>query len=354
MYGSNSTSERAPSPAAPGLTRPNMPTLQDVLAAKAVIREFMPPTPMYHYPALDDLTGAETWVKHENHTPIGAFKLRGGLFFMQRLLRNEKVSGVVTASTGNHGQSIAYAAQALGVSATIVVPANANMIKVDAMRQLGAKVLFHGSSFDEAKQFGQEWAAAQGMKFVSSGDEPDLIAGVATYTLEILEQKPNLDYLFVPLGGGSGAAGACLVAQALNPQLRVVAVQSRQAPAACLTWQAREWTTAPTHTFAEGLATSEPFMLPQQILWQHLSHFELVDDDAILDAMAHCFRATKNLVEPAGAASLAGALQMPADIRGTRCALVLSGGNIAVEHMRLCLDRLSLGPSDPDSTDDTP
>ena len=320
---------------------PDAPTMRDVLEAKAVVRNFMAPTPLYHYPALDALTGAQTWVKHENHTPIGAFKLRGGLYFMHRLRQAQEVQGVVTASTGNHGQSISYAAHAYGLKATIVVPEQANQVKVEAMRQLGAQVLFHGQGFDEAKAFGQDWAKRQGMRFISSGDEPELIAGVATYAMEILEQVPDLDYLFVPVGGGSGAAGACLVAQALNPRLKVVAVQSRKAPAAFMTWQARPWHVAPNNTLAEGLAAAEPFMLPQALLWQHLHDFRLVEDEAILDAMAQCYLRTKNLAEPAGAAALAGALQMRADIRGSRCALVLSGGNIAIEHMRLCLSRLS-------------
>ncbi len=337
----------------PGNTNalPAAPALQDVLAAKLVIQHYMDPTPMYRYPALDALTGTRTLVKHENHTPIGAFKLRGGLYFMDRLRQQTEIRGVVTASTGNHGQSIAYAARVLGMEATIVVPEAANPVKVAAMRQLGAQVLFHGQGFDEAKAFGLDWATRQGQRFISSGDEPDLIAGVATYTLEILEQAPDLDYLFVPLGGGSGAAGACLVAQAVNPQLKVVAVQSQQAPAAFLTWEAKSWRSAPNRTFAEGLATAEPFMLPQQLLQRHLHDFRLVTDEAILDAMAQCFLRTKNLVEPAGAAALAGALQMRDEIRGSQCALVLSGGNISLEHMQLCLERLSRLLSNPEAGD---
>ncbi len=320
---------------------PALPTIQDVFDAKAIIQGFMPATPLYHYPAVDDLTGTRTWIKHENHTPIGAFKLRGGLFLMNQLIQSGKLGTVVTASTGNHGQSIAYAARVFGVRSTIIVPEGANAVKVEAMRQLGAQVLFRGQSFDEAKVFGMEWAESQGFRFVSSGDEPELIAGVATYTLELMEQQPDLDYLFVPLGGGSGAAGACIVAQALNPNVKVVAVQSRKSPSAFLTWRSKKWTMASNDTFAEGLATAEPFMLPQKVIWQHLHDFRLVDDSDILDAMAHCYLRTKNLVEPAGATALAGVLKMGQELRGAKCAIVISGGNISVEHLRLCVNHLA-------------
>lgn len=316
------------------------PTMADVLAARHVVQRYMNPTPLHTYDALNQHAGARIWVKHENHTPIGAFKLRGGLVFMQRLRERGDATGVVTASTGNHGQSIAYAAREFGLRAIIVVPESANPVKVTAMRSLDAEVVFHGPDFDAARRHGTEMAQKEGFRFISSGDEPDLIAGVATYTLEIMEQVPELDYLFIPMGGGSGAAGACVVAHALNPDTRVVAVQSAQAPAGYESWRARAFRSAPNRTMADGLAISEPFMLPQSVLWQRLHDFQLVEDEAIWEAMALLFRLTKNVAEPAGASSLAAALQMKEAIQDRQCAVILSGGNISVAQLRRLLERL--------------
>ena len=242
----------------------NVPTIQDVLHARRVIAPYLAPTPLHHYPMLDTLLDAKVYVKHENYQPIGAFKVRGGINFMAHLSPEERARGVVTASTGNHGQSMAYAAQLFGARAVIVVPEGANRVKVEAMRAYGAEVVFHGPDFEASKRHGRTLEQEQGLRFVSSGDEPLLIAGVATHTLEIMEALPEVDVVIVPLGGGSGASGAALVAKTLKPSVQVIAVQASGAPAGFLTWQARERRTAPIQTFAAGLATGEPFMLPQQ------------------------------------------------------------------------------------------
>jgi threonine dehydratase len=237
--------------------------------------------------------------------------------------------GVVTASTGNHGQSIAYAAQQFGVRAVIVVPEEANPVKVEAMRSYGAEVVFHGADFEASKRHCVTLEREAGMYFINSGDEPLLIAGVGTHTLEILEEQPDIDLLFVPLGGGSGAAGACLAAKAMSDKIKVIAVQAAGAPAAYLTWQARDRRTAPIHTFAGGLATGEPFMMPQQVIWERLDDFILVDDDEMRIAIRHYLEKAKTLAEPAGAASLAAALKIRDQVRGKKIALILSGGNIS-------------------------
>lgn len=315
-----------------------LPTFHDVLHARRTIAPYLAPTPLHHYPQLDALLGATVYVKHENYQPIGAFKVRGGINFIAHLPAAERVRGVVTASTGNHGQSIAYAAQLFGVRAVIVVPEGANRVKVDAMRAYGAEVLFHGADFEASKLHCRTLEQEQGLRFVSSGDEPLLVAGVATHTLEILEEQPDVDVIIVPLGGGSGAAGAALTARTLNPQVRVIAVQASGAPAGYLTWQARARRTAPIATFAAGLATGEPFMMPQQILWQHLDDFVLVDDAAMAQAVRIYLEKAKTLAEPAGAAPLAAALQLRDQLAGKRVALILSGGNIAPEELVLCLE----------------
>jgi threonine dehydratase len=278
---------------------------------------------------LDQLLDAEVYVKHENYQPIGAFKVRGGINFMAHLPAEIRQRGVVTASTGNHGQSIAYAAQQFGVRAVIVVPEEANPVKVEAMRSYGAEVVFHGADFEASKRHCVTLEREAGMYFINSGDEPLLIAGVGTHTLEILEEQPDIDLLFVPLGGGSGAAGACLAAKAMSDKIKVIAVQAAGAPAAYLTWQARDRRTAPIHTFAGGLATGEPFMMPQQVIWERLDDFILVDDDEMRIAIRHYLEKAKTLAEPAGAASLAAALKIRDQVRGKKIALILSGGNIS-------------------------
>lgn len=314
-----------------------LPTFQDVLHARKVVAAYLPPTPLHHYPQLDALLGATVYVKHENYQPIGAFKVRGGIHFMAHLTAAERSCGVVTASTGNHGQSIAYAAQLFGVRVVIVVPEGANPVKVNAMRAYGAKVVFYGADFEESKRHCLTLEQEQGLRFISSGDEPLLIAGVATHTLEILESQPDIEVIFVPIGGGSGCAGACLVAKTLNPQIQVIGVGAAGAPAAFLTWQARSERTAPIATRAAGLATGAPFMMPQAILWQHLDDFVLVEDAEMFQAMRLYLEKAKTLAEPAGAAPLAAALKMKERLAGKRIALILSGGNVSLEELAMCL-----------------
>jgi threonine dehydratase len=311
-----------------------LPTFLDVIRARSVINSYLKPTPLYRYPALDRLLDATVYVKHENYQPIGAFKVRGGINLVSQLSESERISGVVTASTGNHGQSIAYAARLFGVRAVIIVPEKANPVKVEAMKGQGAEILFHGQDFDEAREHCEALASEKGMRYISPGDEPLLIAGVATHTLEILEERPEVEMVVVPVGGGSGSAGACLSAKAINPGIKVIAVQASAAPAAYLTWKARAWTESKMETIAEGLATRAPFMLPQQILWEHLDEFLLVEDDEMKRATLLYLEKAKTLVEPAGAASLAAAIKMRDQIRGKTIALILSGGNISPEQLR--------------------
>lgn len=315
-----------------------IPTFQDVLSARNIIRRYLAPTPLHNYPALDAVVGTQIYIKHENYHPIGAFKVRGGVNFMAHLDEESRQRGVVTASTGNHGQSIAYAAQLFGVRAVIVVPEGANPVKVEAMRSYGAEVVFHGADFEASKRHCLTLQAEQGLRFVSSGDEAHIISGVATHTLEVLEEQPDIDVIIVPIGGGSGAAGSALVAKTLKPAIRVVAVQAAGAPAAYLTWQAHEWRTAPIRTFAGGLATGEPFMMPQQILWEHLDDFVLVEDDEMRVSVRLLLEKAKTLSEPAGASPLAAAIQLRDQLRGKKVALILSGGNISPDELRQCLD----------------
>jgi len=314
------------------------PTYDDVLQARERIAPHLRPTPLFLWPALGELVGAEVWVKHENHQPVGAFKVRGGVNLVAQLSEDERKRGLVTASTGNHGQSIAFAARLFGVRAIVCVPEGANPLKVGAIRALGAEIVVSGSDFDDAREHCEGLAAEHGYRYVHSGNEPHLIAGVATETLEILEAQPGIDVVIVPIGGGSGAAGACIAAKGVREGVEVIGVQSEAAPAAHRAWETRELTGDRMGTVAEGLATRTSFELPQQILWESLDDFVLVSEDEILTATRLMIEGTRNLVEPAGAAPLAAAIRLRERLEGQRVALVCSGGNISLEQLRLVLE----------------
>jgi threonine dehydratase len=306
-----------------------LPDLADVLAARQRIAPYLRPTPLYRYPALDAMTGTRAWIKHENHQPVGAFKVRGGVNLVSQLDADERRRGVIAASTGNHGQSVAYASDLFGVRAVICMPEQANPVKVESMRALGAEVVFRGRDFDEAREYCEKRAADDGYRYIHSGNEPSLIAGVATCTLEIIEAQPDIDVIVVPVGGGSGAAGACVVAKAVRTSIEVVGVQSEAAPAAYRSWQARSLVEDTTSTFAEGLATRTAFELPQHILRELLDDFVLVSEEALRTATRLMISTTRNLVEPAGAAALAAVLDGPGRFAGRKVALICSGGNIS-------------------------
>jgi len=311
------------------MTTSPVPDLADVLAARQRIAPYLRPTPLYRYPALDELTGARLRVKHENHQPVGAFKVRGGVNLVSQLTADERRRGVIAASTGNHGQSVAWAADLFGVRAVICMPAQANPVKVESMQALGAEVVFGGRDFDEAREHCEKLATEHGYRYIHSGNEPALIAGVGTYTLEILLAEPDTEVLVVPVGGGSGAAGACVVAKAVRPSVEVIGVQSEAAPAAYRSWRAGALVEDTTSTFAEGLATRTAFELPQQILRDRLDDFVLVSEDGLKEATRVMIEKTRNLVEPAGAAALAAVLAAPGRFAGRKVAIVCSGGNIS-------------------------
>jgi threonine dehydratase len=310
-----------------------VPTLDDVRAAAERIAPHLRPTPLYRYPELDELLGLETWVKHENHQPVGAFKVRGGVNLVAQLDADERDRGVITASTGNHGQSIAFAARTFGVRAIVCIPERANPVKVASMRGLGAELVEHGSDFDDAREHCERLAREHGYRYVHSANEPHLIAGVGTETLELLEEQPDVDAILVPIGGGSGAAGACIVAKALDPATEVIGVQSERAPAAYRSWREGRLVEDRMETLAEGLATRTAFELPQQILREHLDDFVLVSDDELRAAQLAMIETTRNLIEAAGASPLAAALRLRDRLAGKRIALIASGGNVSPEQL---------------------
>lgn len=312
------------------------PTFQDILAARLNVYRFLKPTPLYQYSGLSELVGTQVWVKHENHLPVGAFKVRGGINFVAGMTEQERRAGLFTASTGNHGQSIAYAAQQYGVKATIAVPEQANPHKVAAMRGLGAKVVFYGADFDEARQWIAEQSSRESGYFVGPTD-PSLICGVGTYAVEIVEALPDVETIIVPVGAGSGACGVCIVAKSINPKIQVIAAQSAQAPANQLSWATGKHVTAPTNTFAEGVATRVPFENTQCILRRYLDDFVLVDDQEIKTAIRLLLEHTHNLAEGAGAVSLAAALKLKDRLAQRKTVIVLSGGNLLLDSLKKIL-----------------
>jgi threonine dehydratase len=314
-----------------------IPEFKDVLLAQCRIRPYLPPTPLHSYSAVNDLIGTTVYIKHENYQPVGAFKIRGGINLISQLTDEERWSGVVTASTGNHGQSIAFAARLFGVTARIVVPEGANPGKMAAMKGLGAEIIVHGEKFDDARRHAEALAEKHAYRYVHSGNEPLLIAGVGTHTLEMLEAQPDIDVVIVPIGGGSGAAGACIAAHTINPNIRVIGVQAENAQAAYQSWKNKQLIDSPNTTFAEGLATATPFELPQRILWEHLSDFVLVSEDELRQSMVWMIEHAHTLAEGAGASSLAAAYKLREELQGQKIGLICSGGNTSLAHLKQAL-----------------
>lgn len=333
----STTSQPSPSTSASTSTAASAPTFTDVLEARRLLAAHLTPTPAWTYPVLNEAVGATVWIKHENAQPVGAFKVRGGLNMLASLSPRQRASGVVAASTGNHAQSVAYAAREFGAPCTIVMPENANPVKAAAVRALGAKLVLRGATFDDSREVAAQISADTGAYYVDSGDEPRLIAGVATAALELFEVAPNLDALFVPIGAGTGAAGACISARAVAPQCRVIGVQSAQAPAAHESWRSGTPTDRPNKTTIEGLSTGRGFSLPQAIMRELLHDFLLLDDGAIRSAQRLLIVAAHTMAEGAGAAALAGLLARREQYAGRNVGVICSGGNVSEAELGLVL-----------------
>ena len=303
------------------------PTFEDIVAAREFIAPYLPKTPLVRVPRLSELLDCDYYAKLENLQPTGAFKVRGGV----NLVGHEVDSPtLITASTGNHGQSIAYGGRLFGAHVIIYAPAeNVNESKMQAMRDLGAEVRLHGRDFDEARLKMEGVARAEGYRYVHSANEPMLIAGVGTIGLEIVEDVPDVDVIIAPAGGGSCASGNCIVAQKLNPNVRVIATQSEAAPALWHAWKNRALDPYPSmKTVHEGLATRVPFELTNKIIWDLADDFVLVTDEEINVAIGLLARHAKQVAEGAGAASLAAAMKLRDSLRGKKVVGILTGGNI--------------------------
>jgi threonine dehydratase len=317
----------------------SLPTLVDVFRARATIQPFLKPTPAIESPALSERMGCRVIVKCENLQPIGAFKVRGGIYLLSQMSEEQRRAGVVAASTGNHGQSIAYAARLFGAQATIYVPEVANPLKVESMQRLGAEVVAVGPDFDTAHDLSREFAESTGKTFIHSANVPELIAGVGTYTLELLEEYPEIEAMFVPIGGGSGLSGACVAGKGINPALEVYGVQATGAPAVYESWRDRELKKlGRSETFAEGVATREAFGLPAALLWDIVDEIMLVSDADLRRSILTLLETTRMLAEGAGAAALAGLANRREQMAGKTVGFVLSGGNLTLDTLRQALD----------------
>ena len=310
------------------------PSLQDILAARPRVYAHMQRSPLLRHPLLDAWIGGPVWIKHENHNPTGAFKIRGGLNLVAQLSADERRAGVIAASTGNHGQSLAFACRLLGVSCRIVVPMGNNPEKNAAMRAFGADVEEHGRDFDEAREFVEAAAARHGYRYVHSANEPQLIAGVGTCALEIFEALPDVDCIFVPVGGGSGACGCGLVRSALGSRATIVGVQAAAADAFARSWRGPQRVSLDrVETFAEGLATRTTYDLTFAILRQELNDVVTLEEDELREAVVAAARFTHNLAEGAGAAALAAARKYGV-AEGKKVVCVMTGGNADARTLR--------------------
>jgi threonine dehydratase len=306
-----------------------MTTLAELEAAADLVHSHFPPTPQYAWPLLARRTGAEVWVKHENHTPIGAFKVRGGLVYMDQLKRSgADVAGVITATRGNHGQSIARAAAAVALSSTILVPHGNSTEKNAAMRAFGAELIEYGRDFDEAKDEAHRLASVRKLHFVPSFD-PLLVRGVATYALEFFRAVPDLDAVYVPIGMGSGICGLITARGLLGLKTEIIGVVAENAPCIALSFEAgRPVPTNAAQTFADGMACRVPSPDALDIILRGAARIVQVSETEIADAIRAYYEDTHNLAEGAGAAPLAALVQESSRQQGRRVGLVLSGGNI--------------------------
>ncbi|WP_331234124.1 threonine ammonia-lyase [Natronorarus salvus] len=310
------------------------PTTADVYRARPVVARHLPRTPLVRCEWLSDELDADVYMKREDTLPTGAFKVRGGVTLVSRLDDEFRETGLIAASTGNHGQSIAFAGKTFDVPVVICVPEGANPGKVRSMERFGAEVRHRGETFDDAREYAEERATEEGYRYVHSANEPALIAGVGTAGLEIVEELPEVDVLFSPIGGGSSASGYCLTVGELT-DARVVGVQSSAAPAMHRAWKEGALESHDRmETFAEGLATRVPFAVTAELLRDRLDDFVLVDDDTLREGIRGMLAEEHVLIEGAAATGVAAAFERQEELAGRTVVFPVSGRNVALETLR--------------------
>jgi threonine dehydratase len=306
-----------------------LPSLDEIRDAQRLIYELIQPTPQISWPLLNQSLGAQVWVKHENHTPIGAFKARTAVVYAAELFKNSNgIKGLITATRGNHGQSVALAGKRFSVPVTIIVPYGNSSEKNAAMRGQGAELIEFGGDFQDAREHAQKLADEQGLHFVPPYHR-DFLKGIGTYWLELFSAVPNLDFAYVPIGMGSGICAGCAVRNGMSLKTKLVGVVSEGAPANALSFAAGKPVSAPVTTkIADGIALRIPDDEALEIMLKNIDHVVTVSDDEIRNAMRIYFTTTHNTAEGAGAAALAAALKEKNNIAGKRAALILTGGNV--------------------------
>jgi threonine dehydratase len=306
-----------------------LPTLDQIAQAQELVYKLMLPTPQISWPLLNQKLDARVWIKHENHTPIGAFKARSAVFYAAQLFRGgNDIKGIITATRGNHGQSVALAGQRFNVSVTIVVPHGNSIEKNAAMRSQGARLIEFGHDFQESREHAQKLSQEQGLHFVPPVHR-DIVTGVATYWMELFTAVPDLDAVYVPIGMGSGICAACAVRNGMKLKTKIIGVAAEGAPAYALSFEAGRSIAAPVTTLiADGMACRLPDDDALEIIQKNVDHMVMVSDDEIRHAMRIYFSDTHNVIEGAGAASLAAALKEKDSVVGKRIALIATGGNV--------------------------
>lgn len=311
-----------------------IPQLEDVYPARDIVNRYLKPTPLLYSRRLSKLLGCQIYLKLENLQPTRAFKVRGGVYYMKRMKEQALSRGVITASTGNHAQSIAYAGSLFGINVRIVMPHGVPQIKTEAIEDLGAEVIFHGGYYEEAREYAERLASQKGFLHVHGINEPLLYEGVGTMHLEVFEELPDMDVVINPIGGGSGASAACIVYKSLDSRVKVIGVQAEGAPAFYHSWKNGAMTfTSGVKTAAEGLATSRAYELPLRILREKLDDIVLVSDQEMRQAIRIILRATGQVAELSGAASTAAAFKIKDKLAGNKVVLLLTGGNIEPEQL---------------------
>ena len=313
------------------------PTLADIFKAQQLLRKYMAPTPLRYYHSLSQMLEAEIYVKHENHTAIGSFKIRGGINTIANLTEDQRKRGVIVASTGNFGQSVPYGGQIFGVKTIVAMPKNPNPTKAEAIKNFGAELILHGRDITEVDEHVRALAAQRGYHYFNDAEDPHFVAGAGTCMLEILEDLPEVEAVIVPVGGGGLASGTCIAGKTIKPDLIIIGVAAEESPSPYLSWKEGRLVGSTAETFAEGIASGISFSAAQKVMREKLDDFILVSEDEMRRAVVLMLEKTHNLAEGAGAAALAGTLKLKERIKGKKTVLVQSGGNISLEHLRECL-----------------
>jgi len=307
-------------------------SINEVVRARTIVKRYLNPTQLSRYEGLSRKLGAEIYVKHENHNPTGAFKIRGGVNLVHHL-REKGITGVITFSTGNHGLSIATAARWFGLKAVVVVPEHSNPAKTKAIKETGAELIETGSTFEEAETTVEKLCKERGLYYAHPANEPHLINGVGTGFLEIIEDLPDIDIMIVPLGAGSEAAAAITTLRTIRPMVKIIAVQAESSPAAYQSWKEKRICSAPNKTCAGGVATGKAYEIPFEIYKSGLDDFILLTEEEIYKSIAMALYYTHNLAEGAGASPIMAALKIKDSLKNKRVVLQMSGCNASPDEI---------------------